>query len=865
MTFRRIAQCLAPVGALGAVLLAGLVVTANPRSSLPESAVRAPAALRPDSPTIFTTAPARQAPAPIDLTAPGAFEWRTAPATLIDTTTFPVQTQLADAVPQRLRRVKEILPPHEHPVGLPVGLANDLPVGGLLERPRADPGALFPGISQTGWVPPDPTLAVGPAHIVTTVNQSIAFLTKLGFTQFSADLGSPGNPGFFEEVGAQNFVFDPKCFYDHYAGRFVVVAPEVYNDDEAWITFAVSDDDNPNGVWHKYRTDAVIQVGDTTYWWDYPGFGFDQDAYYVTSNLFGLNQSGWGGVGFRVIDKASVLAGGPADYATLRDGSAGSVQSAQQFRTSPAPYFVSLASSSALRIQALLDPLGSPQLVDRVVPIPPYSGPGAAPAAGGNTVNLVDARIFNAHWRDGNLYACHNIWNGQKNVARWYHLDTGDWPAGGDVSLVQAGEVDPGGDTHTWFPAIYSNKHHEVGLVVGASSPSQRIALNVTGRTPADPPGAMGALTQVRIASVNGGGRWGDYYDIALDPVDKTTFWVIGEYPEPFGWQTWLASFKVTDAITPIAVPDDAGRLLAGGRVAVDVLANDYHTADAPLAIETFDETSQQGGPVSLSAGTGPDGRDELAYAAPAGLTGTDTFSYVISDPNGLTSAATVSIQVSQGRAPDAVGALAPGLQARYYALTNPFHLPDFAALAPYAAEIVPQVDFAATSGPFAGSGRANSVGAVFEGYLSAPQSDFYQLYLESDDGSRLWIGDTLVVDNDDLHGMEERSGVIALHAGPHALRIEFFELSGDAGLVARIAGQGIAKQPIPAAWLGHAVACASDLNADGVVDLTDLAVLLANFGANGPAPADGDVDGDGDVDLQDLAVLLADFGVFCG
>jgi hypothetical protein len=52
------------------------------------------------------------------------------------------------------------------------------------------------------------------------------------------------------------------------------------------------------------------------------------------------------------------------------------------------------------------------------------------------------------------------------------------------------------------------------------------------------------------------------------------------------------------------------------------------------------------------------------------------------------------------------------------------------------------------------------------------------------------------------------------------------------------------------------------DVNGDGAVDLSDLATLLAHFGApSGATLADGDLDGDGDVDLIDLSQLLADFG----
>lgn len=63
---------------------------------------------------------------------------------------------------------------------------------------------------------------------------------------------------------------------------------------------------------------------------------------------------------------------------------------------------------------------------------------------------------------------------------------------------------------------------------------------------------------------------------------------------------------------------------------------------------------------------------------------------------------------------------------------------------------------------------------------------------------------------------------------------------------------------------------CDTDVNADCIVDLSDLAILLANFGGPG-TPADGDVEGpggcgdsDGTVGLGDLSCMLAEFGNDC-
>ena len=60
-------------------------------------------------------------------------------------------------------------------------------------------------------------------------------------------------------------------------------------------------------------------------------------------------------------------------------------------------------------------------------------------------------------------------------------------------------------------------------------------------------------------------------------------------------------------------------------------------------------------------------------------------------------------------------------------------------------------------------------------------------------------------------------------------------------------------------------VPCFSDLDLNGVIDLQDLAFLLAHFGQVGNATyLDGDLDCDRDVDLDDLALLLSQFGALC-
>lgn len=492
---------------------------------------------------------AREPNQPIDLSVPERAVWSTVSPTIIDTRLFPVQVQDVRAT-ERDMRMKDNLPPHQRPVKPRVeGVYDAQDAGEMLADRRAVPGELFPGISQTPWTPPDITLAVGPDHIVSTVNMAVAFYDKSGNLQFQSNLDSTGNPGFFEVVGASTFTFDPKCFYDHETGRFVIVALEVYGSTQAWIDIAVSDDSDPNGVWYKYRTNAVIAgTGAQTYWVDYPGFGFDGDAYYVTGNLFGLNQSGFGGTLFRTYPKGPMLAGQPVQFSDIRDPGASSVQVAQVYGNNAAPFFISDQSNTQLRVQAIRNPLTAPTLSTALVNITGFSYPsGGAPNPGG-TVDVLDGRIMNASWRNGKLLAAHGVSSGGKTVSRWYEIATNSWPTSGSPTLAQLGNISLPGTLHSFFPAIHANRHGDVGVVMAGANASTVPSVYVTGRRVSDPANAMGASTLVATGTAGANGRWGDYFDITTDPNDDATFWYIGQYQTPAGWQSFIGSFVITCA-----------------------------------------------------------------------------------------------------------------------------------------------------------------------------------------------------------------------------------------------------------------------------------------------------------------------------
>ncbi len=859
--------------------LAALAGCSSLESRTPETSAAPVVSARPQGPGPVVAPPrSPDRPEPIVLNQTGEVATRSQGAEVIDTRTIQVDPRVYDLPVDDVRRVRDILPPHPTTPPTPAGnnFGPEPYLGTVFDGTVTHPRELWVGLTQTGWNPPDPSIAVGPNHVVMTVNQRVAFYTKAGVQQFIVDLGSPGNPGFFEPLGAGNFTFDPKCAYDQYSGRFIILAFETYGSTEAWITIAVSDDSDPNGVWYKYRTDAVITSGTTTYWWDYPGLGFDQDAIYVTGNLYGLNTSAWGAAAFRVFQKAPMLTGAPAVYSTLRDTNAASVQCAQQFGASPgAAFFVSFADSSSLRVHAIRNPLTTPTLTSTTVAVPTFAGTMSSPTPAGNTaLSMIDNRMMNVCWRGGKLLAAHTITASGKNLARWYEVNTNTWPTSGAITLAQSGNVDPGADIHSFFPAIYSNASGKIGMVLGVSSPRDNVAVAITGRRTTDPLGTMALPVTIKPGEVSTGGRWGDYYDIAIDPVDDTTFWVLGEYRRSGGWANWAASFTVDSLATIQAYPDSGGEVLTGAVRTYDVLANDSHRDGLTFVLDTFQATSQRGGSVVRSLGTGPGGRDQLIYTAPLNQNGADSFTYTIRDTLNQTSTAAVYIGVHDPatfRTADQPPATRPALDAAYYDLTAPTVLPDFATLTPFLSTTVPNLNYPSTTGVFATSTRTDNIGAVFTGYLRVPADDWYTLSLESDDGSRLKIGAATIVDNDGAHGMIKVNGATGLRAGLHALRVEFFEGGGGCGLIMRRKNSAGVEVVVPTTDIFRDQPCDDiDFNNDTLFpDTADIDDFLSVFSggpcSTAPAPGCNDIDFNNDTLFPDTADIDAFLRVFSG
>ncbi len=304
----------------------------------------------------------------------------------------------------------------------------------------------------------------------------------------------------------------------------------------------------------------------------------------------------------------------------------------------------------------------------------------------------------------------------------------------------------------------------------------------------------------------------------------------------------------------PAALPDYQ-TCLAGSVIDIDVLANDLAlNCDGISSISVAQPAG--GASAVVVTGAGPNGRSIVRFTAPGGSSSSITFAYTVVEASGQSSAANVTVDVQSLRYPENPGNSAPGVIASYFQLAAPQVLPDFSALTQYAGGIVTDINIPSTNGNFGASGRADEVGAVFRGWINIPTSGFWTLFTNSDDGSRLLIGDTVVVSNDGLHGMVERSGTMALAAGKHAIRVEFFENGGGAGLITSWQGPGVAKAVVPAAaWTRGGTYNWADIDRNGSVGGADLSLLLAAWGTFNIA---ADIDQDGIVSGTDLSALLA-------
>jgi hypothetical protein len=431
----------------------------------------------------------------------------------------------------------------------------------LAAAPTAAPTALvrFPGLDATGWLPPDCTMAVGPNHVLVSVNSSAAVYAKSG----GAPALSRTLSAWFAGVIADAKIFDPKALYDQHAGRWVLVALALGPESQgSYFLISISQTSDPLGAWWNYKLDASRDgQTPTNNWADYPSVGVDSQALYLTANMFQFNGN-FAYAKVRVVPKTAPYAGGVATYSDIvrlqnADGSfAFTVQPCHTYGASTVEYLVNsvypsqAGTQNTLTLWSLTNPLASPALARRSVTTSPFSLPPDADQRGGGTpLDTGDVRVLNAINRGGSIWCVlttvHDYGAGNVAAVHWFEINA---TSGG---LTQQG-IYGSRATHTFYPAVMPDSNGNVFVVFSRASKQSYGALRYTGRRAADPLGTLRASAAIRAGVANytgldsfGRNRWGDYAGIGADPADPLKVWGYGMYAAGANqWGTEVGAMK---------------------------------------------------------------------------------------------------------------------------------------------------------------------------------------------------------------------------------------------------------------------------------------------------------------------------------
>lgn len=437
----------------------------------------------------------------------------------------------------------------------------------------------FAGMGYSYVNPADPSLCVGPNHIIQMINGgSGAYLKIFGKTGTTLLAQK-----YMDAITGKGGLGDPIAMYDQLEDRFVIT--EFANQAETGsegLVVAVSKTNDPTGSWNVY----YFSTG--TVFPDYPKFSVWHDAYYATTNNF---TSSYVGSSVFAFDKTAMISG--SSSATMVKIDVGSAT--KHFSMCPVTLQGSGKPSAGGLIAYMHDDAWTSTTADRdsiglfefkvnfTTPASSRIVFAASMAAAsfnsdictgtreqcvtqsGSTVKLesLNIRVMNQPvYRKFSEYEgivlCHVVNNGTSvTVPRWYELKrtTGNW------TIHQQGTYTPDA-AHRWLPAVCYNKNGDIALAYNISGSSLTPGIRYTGRKFCDTLGLM-TYTETTVISgttANGSTRYGDYNHLVIDPSDDVTFWFTAMHNSASTWSTRIAAFKIpacstsTSCVAPTAL-----------------------------------------------------------------------------------------------------------------------------------------------------------------------------------------------------------------------------------------------------------------------------------------------------------------------
>lgn len=418
----------------------------------------------------------------------------------------------------------------------------------------------FAGISYTGWYPPDPIMAVGPSHVLVMVNSSLAIYEKTGGAAVStstlADWFSNVSPG-------TNMIFDPKCAYDQWNERYILLALALNTtSNESYYLISVSQTNDATGLWWNWKLDAKLNGStDTSNWADYPQIGFDSStsgAVYITSNQFAFGGS-FQYSKLRILKKSELYAGSSLTWYDFwnKKNSNGSVvftwQPVQTMSSTTGEWLVNTVSSSsgnAVSLWKVTNPTSATPTLKRIanVKVRAYSAPPDGKQKGGTTlIDTGDCRLYNAVFQNNHVYTTTTEaykWgdNSTESAIRYLKIST-------STQKTVLDKTYGGNEAYYSYPAINVDSSDNIYLVFSRYSSKEYGCVRFSGRKTTDTKMQKSASLKAGEAyyvlkDSIGRNRWGDYSGIARDP-STGDMWLYGEYAKPSNkWGTWIGKTK---------------------------------------------------------------------------------------------------------------------------------------------------------------------------------------------------------------------------------------------------------------------------------------------------------------------------------
>ncbi len=442
-----------------------------------------------------------------------------------------------------------------------------------------DPLVTFEGVpSLSGVTPPDTIGDVGPNHYVQMTNFSFRIWDK-----GDPDNGVPPNPlipptltgDLFAPLGGQctNNFGDPIVLYDDLADRWLL--SQFGLDGPLGMCIAISQTADPTGAYYLY----FFPTPDFP---DYPKLGVWPDAY-----LMGTN-SGFPNSYFAfAFDREAMLDGDPATVQSV-GGQANLMMPADVDGQMPPPagdpgIFYTFyhpdgeghpAGSERLAIYEFdvdwANPGNSTFTLAEELPIASFNYTICGFFAGGciaqpGTGQLLDDiawwPMFRFQYRNFGTYEA-MVGNftvdadGANHAGiRWFEVRK----AAGVYTLHQEGTQFPTTDSR-WMGSIAMDGSGNIALGYSVSSSSVVPSIRYATRLRTDALGTLSAEAEMwtGVGVQTGIHRWGDYSNMAVDPVDNCTFWYTTEYHDSndsgFAWNTRVGIFRIpecTGAIGP--------------------------------------------------------------------------------------------------------------------------------------------------------------------------------------------------------------------------------------------------------------------------------------------------------------------------